>query len=162
MFQSIFDQVISSKVAVSQFYVQRETYRHVVRACVEAAPYEAIGVLWAEPGGMVVAHQPLPNFASQNRNEARVPSAVFEAACNAPPQRGLQVHGIYHSHVGAPAILSRTDKVLFERVDALWVISLRGRSVRDVAGFRRTQQGAVVYCPVVPVVPVVPAECADG
>lgn len=140
---------LSKKVEVSGFYVKHRTKKDVIQFCVEAVPSEAIGLLWADQDGVVVAHQPLLNSASSHRNEARVLNATFEQACGSPPQEGLRVQGLYHSHVDGPAILSRADKALFGRFDALWVISVRKASECIVAGFRQTSQGAIVFCPVI-------------
>lgn len=146
-----------------------EAILHEVRShALEAVPEECCGLLLGAARGearfarvyrcrnvMDRMHEDDPtSFPRTNRDGFYIdPRELLRAAAEAD-HLGLEVTGVYHSHVGAPAYFSEMDQAFatepgfpFPRADHL-VVSVLGRRVRELGLFRLDPDGTLGGHPV--------------
>jgi proteasome lid subunit RPN8/RPN11 len=87
----------------------RDVYLQLVAHCYDGLPFEACGLLAAEPAtGHVVRCYPTDNEAASARVYT-VPSRAILRADRDAEERGLVIAGVFHSHTHTTASPSPTD-----------------------------------------------------
>jgi len=116
--------------------VDRDVHLQLVAHCYDGLPFEACGLLAADPAtGRVVRCYPTDNEASSARVYT-VPSRALLRADRDAEARGLLLAGVFHSHTHTTAYPSPTD--VAQAPDPTWhyVIVGLGEGVPVVRSYR--------------------------
>jgi len=126
----------------------RDVYLQLVAHCYDGLPFEACGLLAADPAsGHVVRGYPTDNEAASARVYT-VPSRAMLLADRDAEERGLVIAGVFHSHTHTTPFPSPTD--VTQAPDPSWhyVIVGLGEGTPVVRSYR-IADGAVDEEPVV-------------
>lgn len=99
-----------------------------------ARPAEACGLLGGR-GGRVERVYPLPNTEESSDRYLAEPQAQVDAVMEIE-ERGNEIVGIYHSHLGAPAYPSPIDVDMAAYPDAVYlIVSLQRKKPPELGAF---------------------------
>jgi proteasome lid subunit RPN8/RPN11 len=112
--------------------------KQVFEHCLAQAPREAVGLVLRGPGGRF-AVAPLTNVSPTPTTAFEVSAAEWMRLESEVLNDGAEFYALYHSHLDAPAVLSRADQVALAPGKAplisglrVWVISVRGGLISQV------------------------------
>jgi len=108
----------------------------IQRAAIEAAPWEACGLLFGE-GGTIFAASVEANVAADPHAHFEIDPAGLFAAIRAERAGGRRVAGYWHSHPSGDTQPSATDAAMAAPDGKLWLIVAGER----VSGWRAVAQG---------------------
>lgn len=101
----------------------------------EERPAEACGLLGGQSGRVESVH-PLPNAEQSGVRYLAEPQAQLDAMLEIE-DKGQEIVGIYHSHIGAPAHPSRRDVEMATYPSAIYlIVSLTGGKPPVLGAFR--------------------------
>ena len=129
-------------------HVDRDVYLELVASCYDGLPFEACGLLAADPeSGRVVRCYPTENEAASARVYT-VPARALLRADRDAEANGLVLAGVFHSHTHTTAYPSPTD--VTQAPDPAWhyVIVGLGEGMPVVRSYRIVD-GEVAEEPVV-------------
>ncbi len=110
----------------------RALYEDILSHAAEGYPNEICGMLARDQEGRPVRLYRIANRADTPRTFYDMdPQEQFQAMMDME-QRGLELHGIYHSHPHSPAYPSHTDRELAFYSDAIYFICSLEKKERPV------------------------------